>query len=61
MRDELLANTEFYSLIEAQVLIEDRRIGYNTERPDSSLGYLIPMSSSRRGPRSINQTPHAHG
>ena len=43
MRDELLALTEFFTLTEAKVLIEDWRIGYNTERPHSSLGYLAPV------------------
>ena len=47
MRDELLAITEFYDLIEATVLIEDWRIGYNTERPHSSLGYLTPLEFHR--------------
>jgi Integrase core domain len=30
-------------LTEATLLIEDWRIGYNTERPHSSLGYLTPL------------------
>jgi putative transposase len=47
MRDELLAITEFCNLIEATVLIEDWRIGYNTERPHSSLGYLTPIEFHR--------------
>jgi putative transposase len=47
MRDELLALTEFCTLTEAQVLIEDWRIGYNTERPHSSLGYLTPLEFHR--------------
>ena len=47
MRDELLALTEFYNLPEAQVLIEDWRIGYNIERPHSSLGYLTPLEFHR--------------
>lgn len=47
MRDELLAITEFVTLGEAQVLIEDWRIEYNTERPHSSLGYLTPVEFHR--------------
>lgn len=47
IRDELLANTEFCNLTEAQVLIEDWRIAYNTERPHSSLGYLTPVEFYR--------------
>lgn len=47
MRDELLALTEFTTLTEAAVLIEDWRIGYNTERPHSSLDYLTPLEFHR--------------
>jgi putative transposase len=43
IRDELLASTEFCTLAEARVLIEDWRIEYNTQRPHSSLGYLTPV------------------
>jgi len=32
----------FYSLREAQVVIEKWRIHYNTKRPHSSLGYKPP-------------------
>jgi transposase InsO family protein len=39
LRDELLAGEIFYSLKEAQVLIEMWRRHYNTVRPHSSLGY----------------------
>jgi putative transposase len=42
MRDELLAREIFYSLKEAQVLIEMWRKHYNTVRPHSSLGYRPP-------------------
>jgi putative transposase len=47
MRDELLALTEFCTLTEAHVLIEDWRIGYNKERPHSSLDYLTPLEFHR--------------
>jgi transposase InsO family protein len=47
LRDELLALTEFCTITEASVLIEDWRIGYNTERPHSSLGYLTPIEFHR--------------
>jgi len=43
-RDELLEREEFTSLTEAQVLVEDYRHGYNTERPHSSLGYQTPAA-----------------
>lgn len=39
MRDELLNGEIFYSLKEAQVLIEMWRQHYNTVRPHSSLDY----------------------
>jgi putative transposase len=42
LRDELLAVEAFTSLLEAQVLVEDWRIEYNTVRPHSALGYLTP-------------------
>ena len=42
VRDELLNITEFGSLTEARVLIEDWRKEYNTWRPHSSLGGLTP-------------------
>jgi len=43
MRDELLNGEIFYSLKEAQVLIEMWRKEYNTVRPHSSLGYRPPV------------------
>ena len=42
MRDELLAREIFYSLKEAQILIERWRKEYNTITPHSSLGYRPP-------------------
>ena len=43
LRDELLTGDVFYSLKEAQVLIERWRTHYNnTVRPHSSLGYRPP-------------------
>jgi len=41
-RDELLNGEVFYSLREAQILIERWRRHYNTVRPHSSLGYRPP-------------------
>ncbi len=46
MRDELLAREIFYSLKEAQVLIEMWRRQYNTIRPHSSLGYRPPAPAA---------------
>ena len=45
-RDELLNGELFYSLKEAQILIEEWRIHYNTVRPHSSLGYRPPAPGS---------------
>jgi len=42
LRDELLNGEIFYSLKEAQVLIEQWRRHYNTQRPHSSLGCWPP-------------------
>jgi putative transposase len=53
LRDECLNGEIFYSLREAQILIERWRVEYNTERPHSALGYRPPapgggLSPSRR-------------
>ena len=42
MRDELLNLWQFDSLLEAQVIIENWRIDYNTNRPHSAHGGLTP-------------------
>ena len=42
LRDECLNGEIFYSLREAQILIERWRKEYNTERPHSALGYRPP-------------------
>ena len=46
MRDELLNGEIFYSLKEAQVLIEMWRRHYNTVRPHSSLDYRPPVPAT---------------
>ena len=46
MRDELLNGEIFYSLKEAQVLIEIWRKHYNTLRPHSALGYQPPVPAT---------------
>ena len=48
LRDELLGVEQFDTLLEAQVLIEDWRIEYNTMRPHSSLGWLAPAAYAKR-------------
>jgi transposase InsO family protein len=56
MRDELLSREIFYSLKEAQVLIEMWRKHYNTVRPHSSLGYRPPAPETFVGqPSQIQQ------
>ena len=42
LRDECLNGEIFYSLKEAQMVIENWRIHYNTRRPHSALGYRPP-------------------
>jgi putative transposase len=53
LRDELLNGEIFYSLREAQVVIEKWRVHYNTRRPRSALGYRPPA------PLSITPPPTA--
>jgi len=42
LRDELLDGEIFYSLKEAQIVIESWRLHYNAVRPHASLGYRAP-------------------
>ena len=42
MRDELLDGEIFYTLREAQIVIESWRRHYNAIRPHASLGYRAP-------------------
>jgi len=42
LRDELLNREIFYTMTEAEVLLERWRVHYNTRRPHSSLGYRPP-------------------
>ena len=53
LRDELLNGEIFYSLKEAQVLIERWRRHYNTLRPHSALGYRPPAPETVLATRSI--------
>ena len=53
--DELLDGEIFYSLKEAQVLIERWRHHYNTVRPHSALGYTPPA------PQTIELSPKVDG
>lgn len=49
LRDELLNGEIFYTLREAQVLIERWRVFYNTRRPHGSLGYRPPAPETAFG------------
>jgi putative transposase len=46
LRDECLDGEIFYSLKEAQVVIEHWRVEYNTRRPHSALGYRPPAPAA---------------
>jgi len=46
LRDEMLNGEIFYTLQEAQLLIERWRVEYNTIRPHSSLGYRPPTAAA---------------
>ena len=46
LRDECLNGEIFYSLKEAQIVIEKWRVIYNTLRPHSSLGYRPPAPAA---------------
>ena len=50
LRDELLNGEIFYTLHEAQVLIEGWRKEYNQVRPHSSLGYRPPTPEAVEWP-----------
>jgi transposase InsO family protein len=54
LRDELLDGEIFYSLREAQIVIESWRRHFNTTRPHASLGY-------RHQPRRCSCHPSSHG
>jgi transposase InsO family protein len=66
LRDELLDGEIFYSLREAQVIIEGWRQHYNTVRPHASLGYkppapevLVPGLTARPSGRDGSASPAA--
>ena len=48
LRDECLNGEIFYSLKEAQVVVEQWREEYNTRRPHSALGYRPPAPGAYR-------------
>ena len=53
LRDELLDREIFYTLREAQVLIDGWRQHDNTVRPHSALGYRPPAPEARAVPTFI--------
>jgi transposase InsO family protein len=60
LRDELLDREIFYTLQEAQVLIERGRQHYNRFRPHSALGYRPPAPEAIEiAPPGISSLPLA--
>ena len=56
LRDELLNREIFYTLTEAEVLLERWRIHYNTKRPHSSLGYRPPVPEAIQPQNNLTKT-----
>jgi putative transposase len=54
LRDECLNGEIFYSLKEAQIVIERWRVEYNTMRPHSALGYRPPAPAACTPPAPLN-------
>ena len=59
LRDECLNGELFYSLKEAQIVIEQWRVQYNTRRPHSSLGYRPPAPEAYHPVISTNAIPQS--
>lgn len=67
LRDECLNGEIFYSLKEAQVVIEQWGVQYNTRRPHSSLGYrppapqtILPKETEHGDVENAARFPHLH-
>jgi transposase InsO family protein len=56
-RDELLNGEVFYTIREAQIIIEKWRQHYNTKRPHSALGYRSPAPEAII---QMDQRPNMH-
>lgn len=56
-RDECLQREWFSSLLDAQVVIADWRLHYNTQRPHSSLGYKTPTDFAAQFVAQIQPAP----
>ena len=61
LKDELLNREIFYSLKEAQVLVEQWRREYNTIRPHSALGYRPPAPEAIRPLPQWTRRPRLQG
>src|SRR5690242_9958793 len=59
LRDECLNGEIFYSLKEAQIVIEKWRVLYNTLRPHSALGYRPPAPATLAPPVAALRSPTA--
>lgn len=59
LRDELLNGEVFYTLKEAQAIIEQWRNHYNHVRPHSSLGYKPPAPLAHASPAGYSATLHS--
>ena len=57
LRDEFLNREIFYSLAEAEIMLEGWRKEYNDERIHSSLGYLTPTEYAASVKTSFRATP----
>lgn len=60
MRDELLNEEIFYTLAEAQILIQAWRRHYSSVRPHSSLGYRPPAPGAATPPRLLSGSASLH-
>jgi transposase InsO family protein len=61
LREEVLTREIFFTLTEAQILIEQRRREYNTIRPHSPLGYRPPAPQTTRPDRALLNLPTLRG
>jgi putative transposase len=59
LRDECLNGEIFFSLKEAQIVIEKWRVEYNTTRPHSALGYRPPAPGTFSPPMVALRSPTA--
>jgi len=50
----------FYSLKEAQIVIEQWRVEYNTRRPHSALGYRPPVPAAYSPMAAANHISQTH-